>query len=134
MLSHPGQTLSIYDLPVICCIAWDRAATPTNKKLCFKCTGISPFDGPVFIEENYLLSYIMDRPLPVRKVDEETKNDENRPSTSAILSTNVTFQATPFISLKKFVSFLIQIKEKPLDKDFEKQKVLSPVTRPKKMK
>ena len=59
---HPGQTVSIYDIPQICPQAWDRAATPTNVKSGFRCTGIWPFDKTIFTDEDYLSSQVTDRP------------------------------------------------------------------------
>lgn len=62
LLMHLGQTISIYDLPVICLQAWDRAATPTNIKAGFRCTGIVPYDKSIFKEEDFLSCYVPDRP------------------------------------------------------------------------
>lgn len=64
MLSHPGQTLSIYDLAPICMKAWDRSATPSNIKSGFRCTGIWPFDKDIFSEEDFLCSFVTDRIAP----------------------------------------------------------------------
>jgi len=78
LLMHPAQTLSIYDLPAICLQAWDRAATPTNIKSGFRCTGIMPFDRSIFKEEDFLSSYVTDQPVSI------TNNSdlEPQPSTS----------------------------------------------------
>ena len=43
ILSHPGKTMSIHDIPAIAsCLP--RAATPSNVIAGFKATGIHPFD------------------------------------------------------------------------------------------
>lgn len=63
MLSHPGQTLTIYDLPLMCLQSWDRAANPVNIKSGFRCTGIVPFDRNIFGEEEFLSSAVTDRPI-----------------------------------------------------------------------
>lgn len=68
MMANPGQTLSIFDLSPLCALAWDRAATPVNVKSGFRCTGIWPYDRNVFSEEDFLTSYVTDRPM----------NDEDR--------------------------------------------------------
>lgn len=75
MLSHPGQTLSIYDLPAICCKAWDRGATPSNIKSGFRCTGIWPFDKNIFTEQDFLCSYVTDRPVSTSEPEKSASND-----------------------------------------------------------
>ncbi|XP_072392462.1 uncharacterized protein [Diabrotica undecimpunctata] len=44
ILSHPGQTLSIYDQPLMYFQSWDRVANPVNIKSGFRSTGIVSFD------------------------------------------------------------------------------------------
>lgn len=84
MLSHPGQTLSIYDLAAICMIAWDRSATPSNIKSGFRCTGIWPFDKNIFSEEDFLCSFVTDRVAPPTENKVLEKNvDASLPSTSS---------------------------------------------------
>lgn len=67
MTAHPGQTLSIYDLPAICQLAWDRAANPVTVKNGFRCTGISPFDRNIFQDDDFLGAYVTDRPEPTEE-------------------------------------------------------------------
>lgn len=69
MMANPGQTLSIFDLPPLCALAWDRAATPINIKSGFRCTGIWPYDRNIFSDEDFLSSFVTDRSM----------NKENRP-------------------------------------------------------
>ena len=64
LMDHPGETLTIYDLPELCTTAWDRAAMPVNIKSGFKCTGIEPFDRCIFSDEDFLQNYVTDKPLP----------------------------------------------------------------------
>src|SRR5258705_13040623 len=44
MLSHPGQTLTIYDVSAIAHTVWDMGATPVKIQSGCRCTGIFPFD------------------------------------------------------------------------------------------
>ena len=85
MLNHPGQTLTIYDLPAICVQAWDKAATPANIKSGFKCTGIVPFNKNVFKEEDFLPAYVTDRPAATCMENQTTGQvtDTQQPSTSS---------------------------------------------------
>lgn len=48
MKSHPGLTLSIYDIPGIVRLALPLAGTPANVQSGFRCTGIWPFNRKVF--------------------------------------------------------------------------------------
>ncbi|KAF2887044.1 hypothetical protein ILUMI_19129 [Ignelater luminosus] len=61
MISHPGRTLTIYDLPEIYIKAWDKAATPINIRSGFRCTGIWPFDKNIFTKEDFMCSYVTGR-------------------------------------------------------------------------
>lgn len=92
MLSNPGKTISIYDLPPLCAQAWDRAATPTNIKAGFRCTGILPFDRDIFTDKDFLSSYVTDRPNPDHSetvVDQQLNETiMNSPSTSNAQSSN----------------------------------------------
>lgn len=76
MLSHPGQTLSIYDLAPICMKAWDRSATPSNIKSGFRCTGIWPFDKTIFTEEDFLCSFVTDRTAPEKQPNNASPPNE----------------------------------------------------------
>lgn len=40
MTCHPGNTLTIYDLPAIYVDAWDKGTNPINVKSGLRCTGI----------------------------------------------------------------------------------------------
>ena len=63
MISNPGKTISIYDLPLICSTAWDRSATPVNIKSGFLSSGIFPLDRSTFSDQDFLCSAVTDRPL-----------------------------------------------------------------------
>ncbi|KAI4455452.1 hypothetical protein MML48_9g00007883 [Holotrichia oblita] len=60
--------------------AWDRSATPSNIKSGFRSTGIFPFDRNIFTEQDFLCSFVTDRP--------ENNANESKSNTSQILSQN----------------------------------------------
>ena len=62
--NHPGQTMTIYDLPGIVNMSLNSAATPANIKAGFLATGIFPYNRDVFPDEEFLSSYVTDRPAP----------------------------------------------------------------------
>ncbi|XP_069685426.1 uncharacterized protein [Periplaneta americana] len=64
-LSHPNESVTIFELPQMSATAWDRAAIPENIKSGFKSCGISPFDRNIFPNEHFLSSVVSDRPPPV---------------------------------------------------------------------
>ena len=64
MKNHPGQSMTIYDLPEIVAKALPLAATPSNICSGFRVSGIFPFDRQIFGEDEYVPSYTTDRPDP----------------------------------------------------------------------
>ncbi len=64
MRTHPGKTLTIYDIPSLVATALPRAATPSNIISGFVCTGICPFNPDIFEEQDFSPSYVTDRPVP----------------------------------------------------------------------
>lgn len=62
MLAHPGRPLSIYDIAGCLGKAYPSAMTPRNIVKSFEVTGISPFNRDIFTEDEFLSSYVTDRP------------------------------------------------------------------------
>jgi len=63
MRSHPGKTMSIYDIPGIVNDALPLAATPKNIQAGFKCTGIYPLNANIFSDSDFSPSSVTDREL-----------------------------------------------------------------------
>ena len=64
MRSHPGKTLTIYDLPSSVKECWPRVATPVNIVHGFKVSGVHPFNRDVFHDDEFAPSSVTDRPDP----------------------------------------------------------------------
>lgn len=64
MKNHPGQSMTIYDIPQVVANALPLAATPVNICAGFRVTGISPFDREIFGDDEFVPSYTTDRPDP----------------------------------------------------------------------
>lgn len=64
MVNHPGTPMSIYNISVCLGFAFPRAFTPSNIISSFACTGIWPYNKAIFHEDEFLTSYVTDRPLP----------------------------------------------------------------------
>lgn len=64
MLSNPGKPVSIYEIAHICGKAFLQAFTAKNIISGFEVTGIHPVNENIFKEEEYLSSYVTDRPNP----------------------------------------------------------------------
>lgn len=62
MKSHPGKTMTIYDIPAILKEALPLAATPVNIQKGFTVAGICPFNMNVFADDEFLPGYVTDRP------------------------------------------------------------------------
>lgn len=64
MVTHPAEPITIYDIPALAAQAYPRAFNPMNIQKGFACTGIYPFNSNMFGEEDFLSSYVTDRPDP----------------------------------------------------------------------
>ncbi|KYN06058.1 PREDICTED: uncharacterized protein LOC108783334 [Cyphomyrmex costatus] len=63
MTNHPGQRMTIYDIPGIINECLPKACTPSNIISGFKKTGVMPFNKDNFDEHDFLSSYVTDRPM-----------------------------------------------------------------------
>jgi hypothetical protein len=61
--SHPGRTMTIYDITSIVSQSLPNAFTPKNIESGFLVTGIWPFNRDIFTAEDFLPSDVTDRPL-----------------------------------------------------------------------
>ncbi len=64
MRSHPGLTMSIYDIPGIIRLALPLAGTPGNVQNGFSSTGIWPYNRDKFKDSDFAPSLVTDRPPP----------------------------------------------------------------------
>ncbi|CAH2088095.1 unnamed protein product [Euphydryas editha] len=62
MMAHPGRPLTIYDICGCLGKAYPSAMTPRNIVKSFEITGIYPFNSEIFTEDDFLSSYVTDRP------------------------------------------------------------------------
>lgn len=63
MRTHPGKTMTIYDIPEIAATALPLAATPVNIKNGFRVSGIFPFNREIFTDDEFLPAAVTDRPF-----------------------------------------------------------------------
>ncbi|KAK9752221.1 DDE superfamily endonuclease [Popillia japonica] len=61
--SHPGQTITVYDVAELFKTAYERTATLEKAIVLFRVTGIYPLDSTVFSEENFLPSEVTEQNL-----------------------------------------------------------------------
>lgn len=64
MSSHPGRSMTIYDIPGIVAKSLPLAVTYQNIVSGFECTGISPLNPDIFQEYEFLPSSVTDREMP----------------------------------------------------------------------
>lgn len=92
MVSHPGRTITIYDIPELTAEAYRAAFTIKNILSAFKKTGIAPLNRLVFNESDFQSSYVTDRPEPIATTmgEDPTSPSTNIPSTSKTVGVQIT--------------------------------------------
>ncbi|KAE9542285.1 hypothetical protein AGLY_003412 [Aphis glycines] len=70
MTTHPGNPISIYDIPSLVKESLPLAATSNNITTGFTKTGIWPFNRNVFTDEDYLCSDVTDRPFTTDSIND----------------------------------------------------------------
>nr|CAI5830625.1 unnamed protein product [Callosobruchus analis] len=63
--SNPGKTMTIHDIPSIVNKSLPLALNPVNIINSFRKTGIASFNRDIFQDEDFLCSFVTDRPLNV---------------------------------------------------------------------
>lgn len=87
MLSNPRKPVSIYEVAQFANTAYTTAFSMENAIAGFQKTGIHPFDRNTFTKDDFLTSFVTDR--PVVELNNTEVSIDNAPGTSAeILSTN----------------------------------------------
>ncbi len=79
MRTHPGRTVSIYEVAELVKQAFMSAMTPTNITSGFRATGIYPYNRDIFPDEDYAPSMVTDRPNP-EEPSTSTAADPSGPS------------------------------------------------------
>jgi hypothetical protein len=89
MRSHPGKTMTIYDIPGILATAMPVALTQYNIQAGFRTTGIVPFNQHLFTELDFAPAFVTDRPNPVNTIEaadgpiQNTTTPEDKTPTSS---------------------------------------------------
>lgn len=109
-LANPGKTITIYDVAGCFGKAFPQAFTCNNIQSGFRVTGIFPFNSDIFMENDFLSSYVTDRPLPA-DLDENSQSQSSAPpiqhqrtaSTDPVLKTPEDIQPFPKAAPRKSV-------------------------------
>ncbi|XP_022127680.1 uncharacterized protein LOC111001920 [Pieris rapae] len=75
MVSNPGKTVTIYDIPKLAAIAIPLAFKPQNIQKGFEKPGIWPFNSNIFSNEDFLCAAVTDRDAPVTNEALSSRND-----------------------------------------------------------
>ncbi|XP_060075659.1 uncharacterized protein LOC132555320 [Ylistrum balloti] len=89
MISHPGQPITIHNVSQIIGKAYPLAFTPRNINSGFKVSGIHPFDANIFSDEDFMCSYVTDRPITENVKDIEGTIVDHVVSASSSVNPNV---------------------------------------------
>lgn len=84
LASHPGKTITIYDIPELLKTSLPLSATIDNIQSGFRVTGISPLNENIFPDSEFSGAYVTDRPTPDSHEDVSSTiaNENAVPSTS----------------------------------------------------
>ena len=100
MVSHPGKTITIYDVAELVGKADEQALTPRNIRLGFAASDIWPFNRDVFLEDKFLPSYVSDRPHCSTNDCNTTSETEDVLIRSSASSTTIGIENAPeFLSI-----------------------------------
>ena len=91
MRSHPGKTMTIYDIPSIVRTALPMALSPVNCMKGFQATGVFPFNRDIFTDSDFAPSYVTDRPewsevQEVAGVEKENVPPESESTSRIVIS------------------------------------------------
>lgn len=104
MLANPGKPITIYDVAGIAGKAYLQAFNPTNIIKGFEVSGLWPVNVNIFPEEDFLQSYVTDRPDPTtsnteqRSIETEPISSTSRQDyslQSSVPSTSQQYQINP---------------------------------------
>lgn len=93
MVNHPSQAITIHNIAEIVGHAYPLAFTPKNITNGFKVSGIYPYNPNIFTEDDFLSSYVTDRPneAPVDGIAPgavaSTSDDQEEPSQGNVADT-----------------------------------------------
>lgn len=87
MVSNPGKTVTIYDIPKVAALVIPQAFKQQNIQKGFEKSGIWPFNSNIFSDEDFLCSSITDRCLSESDGAVMSENEPtNQPTSSQVLS------------------------------------------------
>jgi len=79
MLQNPGKPMTIFDVAAAVGSAFPQAVTPRNIEAGFQVSGNWPVNRDVFTEDEYLSSYVTDRPNPEEMPSNTTSTTSQEP-------------------------------------------------------
>ncbi|GBP09108.1 Jerky protein homolog-like [Eumeta japonica] len=86
MVNHPGQSMTIYDIPGIIAQAFPLAVSPSNIVTGYKACGICTFNRDIFQDHDFMPSSVTDRPLVTFPDDEIVPNDTVQQNNNSALN------------------------------------------------
>lgn len=94
MLTHAGRPISIYDIAECVGRAYPISFTPTNITSGFLATGIWPYNRNVFRDDEFMSSYVTDRPSTSVSIPNEisAETSEETPASTETLTSPTTLE------------------------------------------
>src|ERR1043165_237108 len=86
LVSNPAKTLEIYELAELSGRAWVKASMPANVISGFVASGLHPFQPDKWTDEDFYLTQVTDRPVPVTApIDDSNSVGEELPNSQTSL-------------------------------------------------
>jgi len=92
LMNHPGKPLTIYDLAGVVGEAYLKSFTPAIIQSGFRVSGCYPVNRDIFTDDEYLTSYVTDRPDPHSTTTETSSTSMTATNSSATATTSSNFE------------------------------------------
>lgn len=130
MTSNPGKTLTIYHLPELIKVAFNKAMSRQNIISGFEKTGIHPLNPDMFTESDFLMSSVTDRENP--PLENQTLSDAEAETVSqeSLSEVDELLQLKTEVGAKKQTEFEVDATKQPEIESAAPQASVGPINIP----
>ena len=96
MHTNPGKPITIYDVGHLTGVAYPSAFSPSNIQSGFRVAGLYPLNPSIFREDEYLSSFVTDKPMPGVQAEKAQEDIIGGPSNESSRSQRLLEEIRPF--------------------------------------